>query len=119
MPANKKVVPILTDEQLIMQDTPEMRSLSTREALSRKNQMEARGVTANMTAKQVDKKIIELCNIKAELTGQPASTFALGQERYVANLVLFAKMSKFERYQWGKLQAFPEVANASEILDAL
>jgi hypothetical protein len=113
------VVPILTDSEIIMKDTPNMRELSTREALSRKKQMIDREITATMTAKQIDKKVIELCGIKAELTGQPASTFASGYELYVSDLVEFAGMSKLERYQWGKTRAFPSVATPDEILDAL
>lgn len=120
----KKVV-TLTDEEIIMSDTAEMRAAATREALSRKQQMEDRDITVDLgkntkaAKKALDAKIIELCEKKAEQTGAPASSFAIGQERYVRQLIDFAGMSKLERYQWGKAQAFPAVANASEVLDAL
>jgi hypothetical protein len=113
------VTPILSDSEIIMKDTPNMRELSTREALSRKKQMNDRGITSAMADKQIDKKVIELCNAKAEITGQPASSYVSGYESYVSDLVEFAGMSKLERYQWGKTRAFPSVATPDEILDAL
>lgn len=111
----------LTDDEIIMQDSPNMRAAGTREALSRKKQAADRNITPAMKGdeKKRDAKVIELCRTKAKATGQPETTFAAGYETYVDGLIDFVCMSKLERYQWGKAQAFPSVASPSEILAAL
>ncbi len=62
---------------------------------------------------------MKLWEDKSKLTGQPAQKFANGQQWLVEDLVRFSGMTAKERYEWGKLQAFPDVATDAELLEAL
>ena len=103
----------------IMKDTPEMRSAAYKEAINRKNQMKLHGITADMSEKEADDKIIEMAKAKAELTGKPFKTLISGQEWYVTELIAFAGMSADERYAWGRSQSFADTATDNELLAAL
>lgn len=104
---------------IMMKDTPEMRSAAFGEAKQRLDQMKLHGITTGMTQEQIDEKVIELTEKKAQLTGKSISSLAAGQEWYVNCLVEYAGMTAEQRYLWGKEQSFADTATDDELLDAL
>ena len=114
-----KKLSVEDQEALIMKDRPEVRAASFQEAQMRLNQAKTRGITGAETDEQVDNLVVEYSEAKEKETGDPASTFAAGQRRYVESLIEFMQMNAIERYHWGKYRAFPKVATGGELLTAL
>ena len=115
----------------MMNDTPEMRTAAFTQASRRKQQMIDNGITVEdyftknddgelaLNEDAVDAKVIELCEAKVAGTEEAASKYAARQQWYVEDLCAFALMSAKQRYEWGKAQAFPDVATDDELLASL